>query len=73
MGQGSSSAGAQEESGANDRRGWGAGVGADAGAGAGEEAREDTAGSVKSVVRRPRSLMVSLWGLAFCSSCGMLR
>lgn len=46
------------------------GVGADTGSGAGVEDRDFTDKSMGSVVRRPRSLMVSFCGFAFCSASG---
>jgi hypothetical protein len=51
----------------SDCKGGGAGVGA------GEEVREGRGESAGSVVRRPRSLMVSFCGLTLCSGGGMSR
>ena len=42
-----------------------------AGVGAGEEVRDGTGESEVSVVRRPRSLIVSFCGLTLCSGGGM--
>jgi hypothetical protein len=41
--------------------------------GAGEDVREGKGESVRSVVRRPRSLIVSFWGLMICSGGGISR
>jgi hypothetical protein len=44
-----------------------------AGNGSGEEARDGIGESVRSVVRRPRSLMVNFCGLTMCSGGGTSR